>query len=411
MHSGLQALRVNEPLWREKIRNHLDGLWLAMLVVAVVLLSLYLDDFRLAILPPSADGACTGIVIFVLAVFSIELILGSLVRSRFFLRFYFFIDLVATLSMLLDIPAIVNYMANSNGPSGSGAGTTALDRGQSNAAGTRVRQITRVCRILRLLRLVHLWQNYQLNKQARAMELREGFVDVPTNSLISQKFQKAARSKVGQRLTDLTILRVVLLVLLMLLLIPSFNVYSGLYGTQPNLNKGGLQMLHDLHLQQGDSLDFEVAKSNYLSNTPWLLAYRRTDFVLDLVVCNQTYVRNLAGDGRRTIELASNRIQTPQCTHGLWDQCFVTIGVLDEYWNSQLNAALNILRTTFICLVIGGGSILLTRDANRLVLLPIERMLKKVGAPNMHLVSSAGMASKRLFRLQHMLPGPPAAGC
>ncbi|KAK9833593.1 hypothetical protein WJX84_006069 [Apatococcus fuscideae] len=221
-------------------------------------------------------------------------------------------------------------------------------------------------------------KNYQLNKQARAMEVREGFVDVPQNSLLSQKFQKAARSKVGQRLTDLTILRVVLLVLLMLLLIPAFNVYSGVYGTQPNLNKGGLQVLHDLYLQQGDSPAFEVAKADYLTNMPWLLAYKRTDWVMDLVVCNQTLMRDLSGDGRRTVELATNRIQTPQCAQGIWEQCFVTIGVLNEYWNSQLNAALNILRTTFICLVIGGGAILLTRDANRLVLLPIERMLKKV---------------------------------
>ena len=352
-----------------------------MLVVAVVLLALYLDDFRLAILPPKADSACTGIVIFVLAIFSIELILGSLVRPKFFLRFYFLIDLVATLSMLLDIPAIVNKLASANGPPGSGAGYSALDRGQSNSAGTRARQITRVCRILRLLRLVHLWQNYQLNKQARAMEVQEGFVDVPQNSLLSQKFQKAARSKVGQRLTDLTILRVVLLVLLMLLLIPSFNVYSGLYGTQPNLNKGGLQMLHDLYLQQGYSSEFQVAMADYIHNTPWLLAYKRTDWVLDLVVCNQTFVRDLKGDGRRTQELASNRIKTPQCAQGIWSECFVTIGVLDEYWNSQFNAALNILRTSFICLVIGGGAILLTRDANRLVLLPIERMLKKVLNP------------------------------
>ncbi len=39
---------------------------------------------------------------------------------------------------------------------------------------------------------------------------------------------------------------------------------------------------------------------------------------------------------------------------------------------------MNIARTIFVCIVLAGASVVLTNDANRLVLIPIERMLEKV---------------------------------
>ena len=45
---------------------------------------------------------------------------------------------------------------------------------------------------------------------------------------------------------------------------------------------------------------------------------------------------------------------------------------------SQLQAVLNMLRTVFVCIVLGMGAMLFSKDANDLVLKPIERMVKKV---------------------------------
>lgn len=78
------------------------------------------------------------------------------------------IDFVATLSMLLDIPTIVNGLNSiSNSSSTIGADEVSyLARGTSNTSANKVRQITRVCRILRLMRLVYLYNQYELHKQA-----------------------------------------------------------------------------------------------------------------------------------------------------------------------------------------------------------------------------------------------------
>ncbi len=47
-------------------------------------------------------------------------------------------------------------------------------------------------------------------------------------------------------------------------------------------------------------------------------------------------------------------------------------------WLSRLNALLNMLRTLFIVLILAAGVFVFNRDASRLVLRPIERMLQKV---------------------------------
>ena len=54
------------------------------------------------------------------------------------------------------------------------------------------------------------------------------------------------------------------------------------------------------------------------------------------------------------------------------------MAVMDVKWYSQFNSLLNMLRTIFICAILAAGVFVFNRDASRLVLEPIERMLKKV---------------------------------
>jgi len=47
-------------------------------------------------------------------------------------------------------------------------------------------------------------------------------------------------------------------------------------------------------------------------------------------------------------------------------------------YNTIAEGVIGLCRTLFICVVLGIGSIYFTSDANKLVLIPIERMLEKV---------------------------------
>jgi hypothetical protein len=47
-------------------------------------------------------------------------------------------------------------------------------------------------------------------------------------------------------------------------------------------------------------------------------------------------------------------------------------------WDSQLDSVLQICKTVFILLVLGVGALLFSADANRLVLIPVDRMVQRV---------------------------------
>lgn len=54
------------------------------------------------------------------------------------------------------------------------------------------------------------------------------------------------------------------------------------------------------------------------------------------------------------------------------------VAVFDLRKTSRLNAGLGIARTVFICVVLAGGAIFFSKDANDLVIGPIEAMMQKV---------------------------------
>ena len=54
------------------------------------------------------------------------------------------------------------------------------------------------------------------------------------------------------------------------------------------------------------------------------------------------------------------------------------VSVFDLRATSRLNAGLGIARTVFICIVLAGGAIFFSKDANDLVIGPIEKMMQKV---------------------------------
>lgn len=85
------------------------------------------------------------------------------------------------------------------------------------------------------------------------------------------------------------------------------------------------------------------------------------------------------------------RVSTPECDTGNASGCYESLAVLDIKWYSQFNALLNMLRTLFIVLILAVGVFVFNRDASNLVLVPIERMLKRVKD-----VSENPLASKQV---------------
>ena len=73
------------------------------------------------------------------------------------------------------------------------------------------------------------------------------------------------------------------------------------------------------------------------------------------------------------------------------------MAVMDVKWYSQFNSLLNMLRTIFICAILAAGVFVFNRDASRLVLEPIERMLKKVKDVSENPLAMKQVCHRQLF--------------
>jgi hypothetical protein len=65
--------------------------------------ALFADDLRLLLTDKSSDEVFYSVTLFAFLAFMIELILASLATPDYFFGFYFWLDLVATLSLVTDI--------------------------------------------------------------------------------------------------------------------------------------------------------------------------------------------------------------------------------------------------------------------------------------------------------------------
>ena len=75
---------------------------------AVTIFALFGDDFRLWFTQKSADIYIDLFLLFCLFCFSLEILINSCVVDDFKYSFFFWLDIIATLSIMVDITIIVH---------------------------------------------------------------------------------------------------------------------------------------------------------------------------------------------------------------------------------------------------------------------------------------------------------------
>lgn len=133
-----------------------------MFMTIVTIYALFADDFRLLFFEKPMDEIFYMITFVSLLFFLLELFLASLATPDYFLGFYFWLDLVATLSLFTDIAwiwdPIIGTSQKVNKEDAEQAGSVAR-AGRSARIGTRASRIARVIRLIRLIRVVKLYKN------------------------------------------------------------------------------------------------------------------------------------------------------------------------------------------------------------------------------------------------------------
>lgn len=79
-------------------------------MMIVTLYALFADDFRVLVTPEGADDYFYSLTTISLGLFLFEILLASIAKEKYFLGFYFWLDLISTISLITDIGWIMDAM-------------------------------------------------------------------------------------------------------------------------------------------------------------------------------------------------------------------------------------------------------------------------------------------------------------
>jgi hypothetical protein len=120
----------------------------------ITIYALFADDLRLLSVDPKYDDIFYASGLFGLIVFTIEIILASYAKEEYLNSFFFWLDIISTVSMVTDIGWIWILLFSG---STSLHGSTPYDIAKTGRAG-RIIRIIRIIRLIRLIRIVKLYK-------------------------------------------------------------------------------------------------------------------------------------------------------------------------------------------------------------------------------------------------------------
>ena len=255
---------------RIKVREVLEAWATQITMTTLTVYILFADDIKMLATPASADDIFSGICLGLMCLFGVELIISALVTDNYVFGFYFWLDLISLISMLLDIhwfyATMVDMISRGTGNIKSIAAIAKAGRGAK--IGSRAVRILRILRIIRLVRISKIYKASEKYleasiKKKKEVEKKKAKYDKvnpnnPNNIEMANiknedDFEKKEpnkpvgsvpeESKVGKKLSDLTTRRVIILVLSMMIGIILFK--SSFYYEMTNSMDFGIRIFEE----------------------------------------------------------------------------------------------------------------------------------------------------------------------
>ncbi|CAD8047286.1 unnamed protein product [Paramecium primaurelia] len=151
-----------------KISHVVESLPFSILMALVTLYALFGDDIRILTVNKDGDDAFFVLTILCMVSFTLEIIFTCICKHEYFCNFYFWLDVISTATMFLDIGWITDEWY-------SGDVTNAASIKTIGSASKVARKAARVIRVIRLVRLVKLYKHarQQIQQQQQKALLRQ----------------------------------------------------------------------------------------------------------------------------------------------------------------------------------------------------------------------------------------------
>ena len=346
------AIKFSKKSLARLFEEAMESRFTTVSMTIVTLYALFGDDIKSLAFPSSTDVVFSSLVVSCMVLFALELVLSLLFRVEYRWSFYFWLDLVATLSLVVDISWMWDTaLGISSGDSSSGALQNAA---MASKAGRKTERVLTIISIVRLIRIVKLYKNIMIALKPRVKKYINEDEEMKEDEIISE-------SNVGKKMSELTMKRAIILVLILLFFIPLFD--TDFYYTQETSWDFGVYELNNFM----NEVSYEAVKNEFIS-------YHQYDLrpIVYLQYTNNT----------RTTPPYEWISDTSYTTLRYNELYFATAGtviaIFDLRYDTRLTSLLNICRTIYICFALMIGLIYFSKDAENLVIKPIEQMLERV---------------------------------
>ncbi|DBA04417.1 TPA: hypothetical protein N0F65_010013 [Lagenidium giganteum] len=377
---------------REQLAQFLDNKYVTIFMTIMTLFALFGDDLRLGVLPKSGDNTMWNLLFVCFLSFLIELIVSVYARPNYFnkgLGFAFWLDFVSTISIIPDVGWIWELVVGDGNKSNSQA--AALKAGRASRAGTKAGRIVRLVRLIRMVRMLRVMKDKHQTDESTV--------------------QISEPSKIGKVLTEKTTRRLVVLVLVIIIVSPLIgatidltedefqqNQFDRIHRTITEYNSTGeismdtMQgMVHE-YVQncEGYIVNMTIVGIDYAIVKSWVQSTKFQDYDPDADdwIASSNFSRDVNpktlwkasywqddpfGYYRSTelnpyYNLACNSNEPAQCSSVYYEITSIT----------KSTAQLNMGKTVIIMFCFAVSILVLTRDAELMVIGPIERMMRLV---------------------------------
>lgn len=235
-----------------------------------------------------------------------DLLLNYIFMLKGLFRFYFWMDLVASFSLLCDIPAFVDLITI--GSDDSNRHLTLERMAKAAQAGARAARIMQVISVLQLLRLRAKRLRLRASKSDLRLSRSTSDSEIENSLMQFQMTTLKPQTRVGEKLTEMTMRKVILGVLILLSVLPVFDSWV-FYGSNTSFEEGGIVTLHNLYANEGNSSAFQSALRDYEHENEYKVGGRTTGTLIKLVVHNITFFESERFGNLRRTEKQSSTVQ------------------------------------------------------------------------------------------------------
>lgn len=94
---------------RQKVREFVEGKEITLLMTFLTIFALFGDDIRLWFFDENVDRIFFGILTLSFVLFALEILINACVLDDFKYSFFFWLDIIATVSLIPDIDFLVDW--------------------------------------------------------------------------------------------------------------------------------------------------------------------------------------------------------------------------------------------------------------------------------------------------------------